>query len=78
MGNTHDVSLRHPSSIQTSFSSITPLYDACRDGNEEQVRKLLPNYSHEDLNQQEHINGGNTCLHIAAANGRDNIVKLLL
>jgi len=66
-----------PSSIQESVKSITPLYEACRDGNEEQVRKLLPDYSHADLNRQE-ASTGNTCLHIATENGHDNIIKLLL
>jgi ankyrin repeat protein len=63
---------------KSSFKSITPLYEACRDGNEEQVRNLLPKYSHRDLNRQEYPYGGNTCLHVAAANGHDSIVALLL
>ncbi len=78
MGHTHSVPHPPSATIEKTFNFLTPLYESCRDGNEEQVRKLLPNYSHENLNQQEHINGGNTCLHIAAANGRDNIVKILL
>ncbi|CAF3550571.1 unnamed protein product [Rotaria sp. Silwood2] len=78
MGNTESVSSQRFTPILTSFNSITPLYEACRDGNEEQVRNLLPKYSHAALNRQEFSYGGNTCLHVAAANGHDNIVKLLL
>ena len=57
---------------------LLPLYEACRDGDEKRVRLLLPKYSPADLNRQEASREGNTCLHIAAANGYDNIVKLLL
>ncbi|CAF3977610.1 unnamed protein product [Rotaria sordida] len=78
MGNTHSVSPKHSTPALTSFNSITPLYEACRDGNEEAVQNLLQKYSHTDLNRQEYSFNGNTCLHIAAANGHDNIVKLLL
>ncbi|CAF3785314.1 unnamed protein product, partial [Rotaria sp. Silwood1] len=78
MGNTESVWCRHSASKRTSLKSITPLYEACRDGDEERVRNLLPNYSQADLNRQEFPYGGNTCLHVAAANGHDNIVKLLL
>ena len=78
MGHTNSTSSRRSSIAQTTSNSLTPLYEACRDGNEEQVQKLLPNYSHEDLNRQEYPYGGNTCLHVAAANGHNNIVKLLL
>ncbi|CAF1436864.1 unnamed protein product [Rotaria sordida] len=78
MGNTHSVSPKHSIPALTSFNSITPLYEACRDGNEEAVQNLLQKYSHTDLNRQEYSFNGNTCLHIAAANGHDNIVKLLL
>ncbi|CAF3367915.1 unnamed protein product [Rotaria sp. Silwood1] len=63
---------------QLNVGWTSPLYEACRDGDEERVRNLLPNYSHADLNRQEFPYGGNTCLHVAAANGHDNIVKLLL
>jgi hypothetical protein len=75
MSNKHNVFSRQHSSVQTS---LTPLYEACRDGNEEQVREILPKYSHADLNRQQFPYGGNTCLHVAAAKGHDNIVKLLL
>ncbi|CAF4239517.1 unnamed protein product, partial [Rotaria sordida] len=78
MGHIHSIWCRHSTSTRTSFNSITPLYEACRDGNEEAVQNLLPKYSHADLNRQEYSFNGNTCLHIAAANGHDNIVKLLL
>ncbi|CAF3973780.1 unnamed protein product [Rotaria sp. Silwood2] len=78
MGRKDSVRSQRSPSNGTCFNSITPLYEACRDGNEEQVRSLLPQYSHADLNRQEFSDGGNTCLHVAAANGHDNIVKLLL
>ncbi|CAF3785527.1 unnamed protein product [Rotaria sp. Silwood1] len=78
MGNTESISSEYYSSIRTSLNSITPLYEACCDGDEEKVRNLLPKYSHLDINRQEFHYGGNTCLHIAAAQGHDNIVKLLL
>ncbi|CAF4613112.1 unnamed protein product, partial [Rotaria sp. Silwood2] len=78
MGRKDSVRSQLSPSNGTCFNSITPLYEACRDGNEEQVRSLLPQYSHADLNRQEFSDGGNTCLHVAAANGHDNIVKLLL
>ena len=67
--------MESPSAVHRS---LTPLYEACRDGNEERVRQLLPNYSPADLNRQESSNGGNTCLHIAAAQGHEQIVQLLL
>lgn len=79
MGNKHSSQpVQRPSEMDISTKSITPLYEACRDGNEEQVRNLLPKYSHADLNRQDFPYGGNTCLHVATANGHDNIVKLLL
>ncbi|CAF1905850.1 unnamed protein product [Rotaria magnacalcarata] len=78
MGNIDSVSFRHSSSVRTSLNSIAPLYQACHDGDEEQVRTLLRKYSYDDLNQQEFPYDGNTCLHVAAANGYDNIVQLLL
>ena len=58
--------------------SIAPLYNACRQGNEQRVRQLLPNYSAKDLNQQDSSNDENTCLHIATAQGHDRIVQLLI
>jgi len=79
MGHKHSILSSPPSvTFETTFNFLTPLYEACRDVNEELVRKLLPNFSQADLNQQEHIYDGNTCLHIATANGHDSIVKLLL
>ncbi|CAM2719425.1 unnamed protein product [Rotaria socialis] len=78
MGNIDSVSFRHSSSVRTSLNSIAPLYQACHDGDEERVRTLLQKYSYGDLNQQEFSYDGNTCLHVAAANGHDNIVQLLL
>lgn len=79
MGNNYSSKIsRSSTTIESSENSITPLYEACRDGNEEKVKDLLTYYSHDDLNRQEFSYGGNTCLHVAAANGHDNIVKLLL
>jgi ankyrin repeat protein len=78
MGNINDTPSHGLSAIQSLVVSITPLYEACRDGDEQQVRKLLPKYSAADINRQDYSYDGNTCLHIAAANGHDNIVKLLL
>ncbi|CAF1441946.1 unnamed protein product [Rotaria sp. Silwood1] len=78
MGNTESILSEYYSSIRTSLNSITPLYEACRDGDDEKVQNLLTKYSHLDINRQEFHYGGNTCLHIAAAQGHDNIVKLLL
>jgi hypothetical protein len=74
MGNKQNIYFRQ----RTSINSVTPLYEACRDGNEEKVRNLLPEYSLVDLNRQQYPYGGNTCLHVATANGHENIVKLLL
>ena len=71
------ISRRHPSSAQSSCKSIVPLYEACRDGDEKRVRSLVPKYSVSDLNQQEPLSG-NTCLHIAAKNSHDNVVRILL
>lgn len=62
----------------SSDDFLTPLYEACRDGDIRQVRALLPKYSPTDLNRQEASSDGNTCLHIAAAHGHDEIVELLL
>ncbi|UJR16275.1 hypothetical protein I4U23_003181 [Adineta vaga] len=78
MGHSPSKATRRSSSISTSSNLITPLYEACRDGDEDQVRNLLPKYSHRDLNRAEPLYGGNTCLHVATANGYENIVKLLL
>lgn len=65
-------------SASSSDEFLTPLYQACREGDVKRVRILLPKYSPADLNRQETSTSGNTCLHIAAANGHDEIVKLLL
>jgi len=79
MGHNSSIPLRRSSSIRTYSNSIThSLYEACRDGDEEEVVSPLPRYSHADLNRQEFPYGGNTCLHVAVANGHDNVVKLLL
>ncbi|CAF1509477.1 unnamed protein product [Adineta ricciae] len=78
MGLNNSKSRRNSSPTPSSANSITPLYEACRNGNEEEVRALLLQYSLHDLNRAEPLYGGNTCLHVAAANGHENIVKLLL
>ena len=54
------------------------MYEACRDGDVDRVRKLLPKYSHIDLSEPDPRHDGNTCLHIATAQGHDNIVTILL
>ena len=57
---------------------LDDLFQACHNGNEELVRSLVQNISMNDLNHADPKNDGNTCLHVAAANGHDDIVKILL
>ncbi|CAF3092409.1 unnamed protein product [Rotaria sp. Silwood2] len=78
MDNTDSISSQHSTPILISWKSIIPSYEACCGGNEEQVRSLLPKYSHGDSNRQEFSYGTNTCLHVDFANDHDDIVKILL
>jgi len=77
MGNKH-VEYRHESLHSSRRAmSVTHLYESCRDGDVEQVRRLLPHLSQTDLKYQNPYDG-NTCLHIAVINGHTDVVKLLL
>jgi hypothetical protein len=63
--------LRHP---QTGEAS--EFYWACRNGDVEKVKELLPSISYEDLNRLEP--NGSTPLHAASYTGHVEIVRLLL
>lgn len=78
MGNTDSVVSHRSQSMHRSSICTVPLYEACRIGDEEMVRDLLQKYSVSDLNRAQTSSDRNTCLHIAAANGHDNIVEMLL
>ena len=78
MGNTASASSKSSPVVPTLSVDLTPIYRACRDGDVDRVRTLLPNYSPADLNEPSSRHDGNTCLHIATAQGHDSIVRLLL
>ena len=52
------------------------LYQACRNGDTNQVQELLPKMSHDEINRIE--SNGSTALHAACYYGRLDIVRLLL
>jgi hypothetical protein len=69
-----------PHSDTTNESSPPPpvsvFYQACRDGNTDQVQQFLPSMSLDDINKIE--SNGSTALHAACYYGHFDIVKLLL
>ena len=73
-----DFPLNSFTTIRTKLANDqhSPFYIACREGDEEAVKKYLPSMRIRDIRHHEH--NGDTPLHVAAHNGHENIVKLLL
>ncbi|UJR18073.1 hypothetical protein I4U23_004973 [Adineta vaga] len=66
------------SSKKTGFKigEASPFYWACRAGDIQTVRKMLPNMTYEQVNQVER--NGSTALHAATYHEHSHIVRLLL
>ncbi|UJR29449.1 hypothetical protein I4U23_010661 [Adineta vaga] len=62
--------------INGTMSTMNSLHEACKTNNIDQVRQLLSTLSIDEINQQD-INN-RTALHIAAFNGNEELLKILL
>ena len=73
-----DFPLNSFTTIRTKLANDqhSPFYRACREGDEEAVKKYLPEMRIRDI--VRHENNDDTPLHVAAHNGHERIVKLLL
>ncbi|CAF0984045.1 unnamed protein product [Adineta steineri] len=77
MGNTDSTTKEEQRILsQPQTGEASEFYWACRNGNIEKVKQLLPTISYEDLNRLE--SNGSTPLHAASYSGQVEIVRLLL
>jgi len=65
-----------PTTSKESLPPTSVFYQACRNGDTDQVGQLLPSMSLDEINKIEP--NGSTALHVACYLGHYNIVKLLL